>query len=121
MGKRFVVAVDVSTSLSSIVPGSSVSTAVAAAAITMVREYYVGNCRASWKSCDCSRVSRHPIFRRSLGHRIGVFMHTVDSCEIPSPLKLSFSPQVLQVALAEKFAITMMILRFVKRIVLREA
>uniref|UniRef100_A0A3Q3X380 TROVE domain-containing protein n=1 Tax=Mola mola TaxID=94237 RepID=A0A3Q3X380_MOLML len=44
MGKRFVVAVDVSTSLSSIVPGSSVSTAVAAAAITMVREYYVGNC-----------------------------------------------------------------------------
>lgn len=47
MGKRFVVAVDVSTSLSSIVPGSSVSTAVAAAAITMVREYYVGNCRVS--------------------------------------------------------------------------
>uniref|UniRef100_A0A3Q3X377 TROVE domain-containing protein n=1 Tax=Mola mola TaxID=94237 RepID=A0A3Q3X377_MOLML len=36
MGKRFVVAVDVSTSLSSIVPGSSVSTAVAAAAITMM-------------------------------------------------------------------------------------
>ena len=37
VGKRFLVAVDVSTSLSSIVPGTSVSTAVAAAAITMVR------------------------------------------------------------------------------------
>ncbi|TKS80142.1 60 kDa SS-A/Ro ribonucleoprotein [Collichthys lucidus] len=36
MGKRFLVAVDVSTSLSSIVPGTSVSTAVAAAAITMI-------------------------------------------------------------------------------------
>ncbi|XP_029308986.1 RNA-binding protein RO60 isoform X1 [Cottoperca gobio] len=36
VGKRFLVAVDVSTSLSSIVPGTSVSTAVAAAAITMV-------------------------------------------------------------------------------------
>ncbi|XP_075954046.1 RNA-binding protein RO60 [Anarhichas minor] len=36
VGKRFVVAVDVSVSLSSIVPGTSVSTAVAAAAITMV-------------------------------------------------------------------------------------
>lgn len=36
LGKRFVVAVDVSTSLSSIVPGTSVSTAVAAAAITMI-------------------------------------------------------------------------------------
>lgn len=36
MGKRFVVAVDVSTSLSSIVPGTSVSTAVAAAAITLI-------------------------------------------------------------------------------------
>lgn len=36
MGKRFVVAVDVSTSLSSIVPGTSISTAVAAAAITMI-------------------------------------------------------------------------------------
>ncbi|XP_029970734.1 RNA-binding protein RO60 [Salarias fasciatus] len=35
-GKRFVVAVDVSTSLSSIVPGTSVSTAVAAAAIAMI-------------------------------------------------------------------------------------
>ncbi|XP_069020667.1 RNA-binding protein RO60 [Embiotoca jacksoni] len=36
VGKRFVVAVDVSTSLSSVVPGTSISTAVAAAAITMV-------------------------------------------------------------------------------------
>lgn len=36
MGKNFVLAVDISTSLSSIVPGTSVSTAVAAAAITMV-------------------------------------------------------------------------------------
>ncbi|KAK5859515.1 hypothetical protein PBY51_021067 [Eleginops maclovinus] len=36
VGKRFVVAVDVSTSLSSIVPGTSISTAVAAAAISMV-------------------------------------------------------------------------------------
>ncbi|XP_068557609.1 RNA-binding protein RO60 [Cebidichthys violaceus] len=36
VGKRFVVAVDVSTSLSSVVPGTSVSTAVAAAAIAMV-------------------------------------------------------------------------------------
>lgn len=36
VGKRFVVAVDVSTSLSSIVPGTSVSTAVAAAAIAMI-------------------------------------------------------------------------------------
>ncbi|XP_036822271.1 60 kDa SS-A/Ro ribonucleoprotein isoform X1 [Oncorhynchus mykiss] len=35
-GKRFVVAVDISTSLSSIVKGTSVSTAVAAAAMTMV-------------------------------------------------------------------------------------
>ncbi|XP_028329518.1 RNA-binding protein RO60 [Gouania willdenowi] len=35
-GKRFVVAVDVSTSLSSLVPGTSISTAVAAAAITMI-------------------------------------------------------------------------------------
>ncbi|KAJ0011776.1 hypothetical protein NQD34_012751 [Periophthalmus magnuspinnatus] len=34
--KNFVIAVDISTSLSSIVPGTSVSTAVAAAAITMV-------------------------------------------------------------------------------------
>lgn len=37
VGKRFLVAVDVSTSLSSVVPGTSISTAVAAAAITMVR------------------------------------------------------------------------------------
>ncbi|XP_078480556.1 LOW QUALITY PROTEIN: RNA-binding protein RO60-like, partial [Lampetra planeri] len=36
VGKSFVVAVDVSTSLSSVVPGTSVSTPVAAAAITMV-------------------------------------------------------------------------------------
>ncbi|KAF0047219.1 60 kDa SS-A/Ro ribonucleoprotein [Scophthalmus maximus] len=36
VGKRFVVAVDVSSSLSSIVPGTSISTAVAAAAITMI-------------------------------------------------------------------------------------
>ncbi|XP_029380416.1 RNA-binding protein RO60 [Echeneis naucrates] len=36
LGKRFVVAVDVSTSLSSVVPGTSVSTAVAAAAITLI-------------------------------------------------------------------------------------
>nr|XP_020507882.1 60 kDa SS-A/Ro ribonucleoprotein [Labrus bergylta]XP_020507890.1 60 kDa SS-A/Ro ribonucleoprotein [Labrus bergylta] len=36
LGKRFVVAVDVSTSLSSIVPGTSISTAVAAAAIAMI-------------------------------------------------------------------------------------
>ncbi|XP_047444588.1 60 kDa SS-A/Ro ribonucleoprotein [Mugil cephalus] len=36
VGKRFVVAVDVSTSLSSVVPGMSISTAVAAAAITMI-------------------------------------------------------------------------------------
>ncbi|XP_074545594.1 RNA-binding protein RO60 [Halichoeres trimaculatus] len=36
VGKRFVVAVDVSTSLSSIVPGTSVSTAVAAAAVTLI-------------------------------------------------------------------------------------
>uniref|UniRef100_A0A3Q1F857 RNA-binding protein RO60 n=1 Tax=Acanthochromis polyacanthus TaxID=80966 RepID=A0A3Q1F857_9TELE len=36
VGKRFVVAVDVSTSLSSVVPGTSISTAVAAAAITMI-------------------------------------------------------------------------------------
>ncbi|XP_071773791.2 RNA-binding protein RO60 isoform X2 [Centroberyx gerrardi] len=36
VGKRFAVAVDVSTSLSSVVPGTSVSTAVAAAAITMI-------------------------------------------------------------------------------------
>ncbi|KAM4604896.1 RNA-binding protein RO60 [Polymixia lowei] len=36
VGKRFAVAVDVSTSLSSVVPGTSVSTAVAAAAVTMV-------------------------------------------------------------------------------------
>lgn len=35
VGKHFVVAVDVSTSLSSVVPGTSISTAVAAAAITM--------------------------------------------------------------------------------------
>lgn len=38
VGKRIVVAVDVSTSLSSVVPGTSISTAVAAAAITMVRQ-----------------------------------------------------------------------------------
>lgn len=37
VGKRFLLAVDVSTSLSSIVPGTAVSTAVAAAAISMVR------------------------------------------------------------------------------------
>ncbi|KAA8587363.1 hypothetical protein FQN60_016225 [Etheostoma spectabile] len=36
VGKRIVVAVDVSTSLSSIVPGTSISTAVAAAAIAMI-------------------------------------------------------------------------------------
>uniref|UniRef100_A0A3P8RXG3 Ro60, Y RNA binding protein n=1 Tax=Amphiprion percula TaxID=161767 RepID=A0A3P8RXG3_AMPPE len=36
VGKCFVVAVDVSTSLSSVVPGTSISTAVAAAAITMI-------------------------------------------------------------------------------------
>ncbi|XP_070700860.1 RNA-binding protein RO60 [Pempheris klunzingeri] len=36
VGKSFVVAVDVSTSLSSIVPGTSISTAVAAAAIAMI-------------------------------------------------------------------------------------
>nr|XP_015830054.2 60 kDa SS-A/Ro ribonucleoprotein [Nothobranchius furzeri]XP_015830055.2 60 kDa SS-A/Ro ribonucleoprotein [Nothobranchius furzeri]XP_015830056.2 60 kDa SS-A/Ro ribonucleoprotein [Nothobranchius furzeri]XP_054592823.1 60 kDa SS-A/Ro ribonucleoprotein [Nothobranchius furzeri] len=36
VGKRLLVAVDVSTSLSSIVPGTAVSTAVAAAAITMI-------------------------------------------------------------------------------------
>ncbi|XP_068197023.1 RNA-binding protein RO60 isoform X2 [Antennarius striatus] len=36
VGKRFVVAADVSTSLSSIVPGTSISTAVAAAAVTMI-------------------------------------------------------------------------------------
>ncbi|XP_061653135.1 60 kDa SS-A/Ro ribonucleoprotein [Phyllopteryx taeniolatus] len=36
VGKSFVVAVDVSTSLSSVVPGTSISTAVAAAVITMV-------------------------------------------------------------------------------------
>ncbi|KAM9719538.1 RNA-binding protein RO60 [Menidia menidia] len=36
VGKRFVVAVDVSTSLSSVVPGTAISTAVAAAAITMI-------------------------------------------------------------------------------------
>ncbi|XP_029930298.1 RNA-binding protein RO60 isoform X2 [Myripristis murdjan] len=36
VGKRFAVAVDVSTSLSSVIPGTSLSTAVAAAAITMV-------------------------------------------------------------------------------------
>lgn len=36
VGKRFLLAVDVSTSLSSIVPGTSISTAVAAAAITMI-------------------------------------------------------------------------------------
>ncbi|KAK2822107.1 hypothetical protein Q5P01_022172 [Channa striata] len=36
VGKRFIVAVDVSTSLSSVVPGTSISTAVAAAAITMI-------------------------------------------------------------------------------------
>nr|XP_061795582.1 RNA-binding protein RO60-like [Nerophis lumbriciformis] len=36
VGKSFVVAVDVSTSLSSVVPGTSVSTAVAAAVVTMV-------------------------------------------------------------------------------------
>lgn len=36
VGKRFLLAVDVSTSLSSIVPGTAVSTAVAAAAISMV-------------------------------------------------------------------------------------
>lgn len=36
VGKRFVVAVDVGTSLTSIVPGTAISTAVAAAAITMV-------------------------------------------------------------------------------------
>lgn len=37
VGKRVLVAVDVSASLSSVVPGTAVSTAVAAAAITMVR------------------------------------------------------------------------------------
>lgn len=37
VGRRFIVAVDVSTSLSSVVPGTPVSTAVAAAAIAMVR------------------------------------------------------------------------------------
>lgn len=37
VGKHFVVAVDVSTSLTSIVPGTAISTAVAAAAVTMVR------------------------------------------------------------------------------------
>ncbi|KAM4551856.1 RNA-binding protein RO60 [Odontesthes bonariensis] len=36
VGKRFVVAVDVSTSLSSVVPGTAISTAVAAAAIAMI-------------------------------------------------------------------------------------
>ncbi|PWA17555.1 hypothetical protein CCH79_00011350 [Gambusia affinis] len=36
VGKRFVVAVDVGTSLTSIVPGTAISTAVAAAAITMI-------------------------------------------------------------------------------------
>ncbi|XP_055359856.1 60 kDa SS-A/Ro ribonucleoprotein isoform X2 [Betta splendens] len=36
VGKRFLVAVDVSTSLSSVVPGTSISTAIVAAAITMV-------------------------------------------------------------------------------------
>ncbi|XP_010769140.1 RNA-binding protein RO60 [Notothenia coriiceps] len=39
VAKRFVVAVDVSTSLSSVVPGTSISTAVAAAAIAMVTLY----------------------------------------------------------------------------------
>ncbi|MEQ2205669.1 hypothetical protein XENOCAPTIV_008480, partial [Xenoophorus captivus] len=37
IGKRLVVAVDVSTSLTSVVPGTAISTAVAAAAVTMVR------------------------------------------------------------------------------------
>lgn len=37
VGKRFLLAVDISTSLSSIIPGTAVSTAVAAAAISMVR------------------------------------------------------------------------------------
>lgn len=37
--KNFVVAVDISASLSSIVPGTSVSTAVAAATVTMVQKY----------------------------------------------------------------------------------
>ncbi|XP_015226890.1 PREDICTED: 60 kDa SS-A/Ro ribonucleoprotein [Cyprinodon variegatus] len=36
VGKHFVVAVDVSTSLTSIVPGTAISTAVAAAAVTMI-------------------------------------------------------------------------------------
>ncbi|XP_061588888.1 60 kDa SS-A/Ro ribonucleoprotein [Cololabis saira] len=36
VGKRLLVAVDVSTSLSSVVPGTAVSTAVAAAAVTMI-------------------------------------------------------------------------------------
>ncbi|XP_058501182.1 60 kDa SS-A/Ro ribonucleoprotein [Solea solea] len=36
VGKRFLLAVDVSTSLSSIVPGTSVNTAIAAAAITLI-------------------------------------------------------------------------------------
>uniref|UniRef100_A0A3Q2UJ66 Ro60, Y RNA binding protein n=1 Tax=Fundulus heteroclitus TaxID=8078 RepID=A0A3Q2UJ66_FUNHE len=36
VGKRFVLAVDVSTSLTSVVPGTAISTAVAAAAITMI-------------------------------------------------------------------------------------
>lgn len=37
-GKRFMVAVDISTSLSSVVKGTAVSTAVAAAAMAMVSQ-----------------------------------------------------------------------------------
>ncbi|XP_024862592.1 60 kDa SS-A/Ro ribonucleoprotein isoform X1 [Kryptolebias marmoratus] len=43
VGKHFVVAVDVSTSLSSVVPGTALSTAVAAAAITMTFAQSEGN------------------------------------------------------------------------------
>lgn len=69
VGKCFVVAVDVSTSQTSVVPGTSVSTAAAAAAITMVSLYqsqmmalFVGYYHFS---CIFKQGSGCPIFKES--------------------------------------------------------
>lgn len=90
VGKHFVVAVDVSTSLSSIVPGTALSTAAAAAAVTMVSleqsEYTVaplseGNyCTVRVAVCLGGARLGHPVPGVSLGEGVGVLIHSGDSC-----------------------------------------
>lgn len=85
VGKCFVVAVDVSTSQTSVVPGTSVSTAAAAAAITMVSLYqsqmmalFVGYYHFS---CIFKQGSGCPIFRESPGGHM--VRHTSDTFNGP--------------------------------------